>query len=143
MGNFKIALNVNDTVVNIIIHASEIDNNVKRCIWEGATKHQVITIINNDTHKCFTFDHYGVINAKMVEDEKSALNALDSVLLDAFSYYNDDFYFSDEDLDRDDCYSDKVYNGCKKAYYKVVRWLNKTVSLDDFSEAVREAIEIL
>ena len=138
--NFKFTLVIdNDTEINITIHASNIDSDVSKCYWSDATQHQIITIIDNDRRKRFSFDYYGAIKASMVGNEYNALYALNSVLNDAFGYYNDDCAEAVYGLKFKD--AQNVYNGCKKAYYKITRWLNNQVDLCDFCNAVSKLLE--
>ena len=65
--NFKFTLVIDKyTEMDITIHVNEVDNDVSKCCWKGATKHQVITVIDNDRRKRFSFDYYEA-------DENSAL----------------------------------------------------------------------
>jgi hypothetical protein len=99
--------------------------------WEGACKHQNIIVIHEETKKQFSFDYFGAKLASMVEDEEGAITAVYNYLSDAWVYYNDDFndLGYNKFVDRETF--NQVYNGCKKAYYKVARWFrNIGVEID-------------
>jgi hypothetical protein len=90
--------------------------------WKGAYKHQNIIVIHEATKKQFSFDYYGAQLASMVEDEEGAITSVYSYLSDAWVYYNDDFNDLGYNKFVDKETFNQVYNGCKKAYYKVARW---------------------
>lgn len=147
MNNFRIDV---ANVGMIIVKASDVtmknDNPEKFTkAWEGACKYQRISVTHEATRKQFSFDYYGAKLAKMVEDEQDAITAVYSCLQDAWTYYNDEFADLGYDKINDKETYNQVYNGCKKAYYKVARWfrnINVNIDLCDLLNQLQEDFDI-
>ena len=113
--------------------------------WEGACKHQIIIVIHEATRKQFSFDYYGAKLARMVENEQDAITAVYNYLSDAWVYYNDDFNDLGYNRFEDKETFNNVYNGCKKAYYKVSRWFHNIgveIDLGDLLNQLQEDFDI-
>lgn len=145
--NFRIDVK-NIGMVNVVtsdVITKDENPSVFKKAWEGACKHQHIIVMHETTKKQFSFDYYGAELASMVEDEQGAITAVYNYLQDAWVYYNDEF----EDLgynkwDDRKTYN-QVYNGCKKAYYKVSRWFNNIgleIDLCDLLNQLQEDFDI-